>query len=502
MKEEEKMPKNAGESQSKSKMRLKSMRKPLRDVSNAKGAIKSASIYNKISKDGGGKAGGDSLDRLLLVHSDISTLLRQIDELVAEALKLKGNGRRDEIKHFAEALSDMQTSLKPWVSIFQKAVLSQSTVPEKNSAQPVETEALNVLKESTNTAAESPEETKLESLVSPSPLVSWRAGCNTESGRQLFLLTPMPQKKAVSSKFPASLLHEVEKIPLGEAAHLVSLSDAVRNLGNDLNEGISAKPTPKVALDTEVTKAAVDKLVTDCASPEKASSTNYSLFVMTPCMKMSPPKSCILIEPVSAFSRKKFQAVHKSTPFPTRVHSFSDSQDSESSSDQSSGDLKLKYPELYGIRKENTQMKMAAEDSPNWIVSPPKTCAVMDPSNEPSFKNEADHCLPSKTSVVSNQVAHFPTMKTKECQGSHATTSKSKLQDAIRTLDLAEVTPMMKAPMSSMRMGRHPGENTLKKELWMKFEAASSLDFCFNGSLIQDSTKKGFLDILDEVSDA
>ncbi|XP_042054661.1 uncharacterized protein LOC121799377 isoform X2 [Salvia splendens] len=474
MKEEEKMPKNAGESQSKSKMRLKSMRKPLRDVSNAKGAIKSASIYNKISKDGGGKAGGDSLDRLLLVHSDISTLLRQIDELVAEALKLKGNGRRDEIKHFAEALSDMQTSLKPWVSIFQKAVLSQSTVPEKNSAQPVETEALNVLKESTNTAAESPEETKLESLVSPSPLVSWRAGCNTESGRQLFLLTPMPQKKAVSSKFPASLLHEVEKIPLGEAAHLVSLSDAVRNLGNDLNEGISAKPTPKVALDTEVTKAAVDKLVTDCASPEKA----------------------------STFSRKKFQAVHKSTPFPTRVHSFSDSQDSESSSDQSSGDLKLKYPELYGIRKENTQMKMAAEDSPNWIVSPPKTCAVMDPSNEPSFKNEADHCLPSKTSVVSNQVAHFPTMKTKECQGSHATTSKSKLQDAIRTLDLAEVTPMMKAPMSSMRMGRHPGENTLKKELWMKFEAASSLDFCFNGSLIQDSTKKGFLDILDEVSDA
>lgn len=61
---------------------------------------------------------------------------------------------------------------------------------------------------------------------------------------------------------------------------------------------------------------------------------------------------------------------------------------------------------------------------------------------------------------------------------------------------------MMKAPMSSMRMGKHPGENTLKKELWMKFEAVSSLDFRFNGSLVQDSTKKGFLDALDEVSDA
>ncbi|KAG6428946.1 hypothetical protein SASPL_106985 [Salvia splendens] len=492
------MPKNAGESQSKSKMRLQSLRKPLRDVSNAKTANKSASNYNKISKDDGGQAGGDSLDRLLLVHSE---LRRQIDELVAEALKLKGNDRRDEIKQFAETLSDMQTSLKPWFSIFQKAVLSQSIVLENNtSAQPVETKAL-VSKESTNTAAESPEETKFESLVSPSPLVSWRAGCNTESGRQLFLLTPMPQKKAFSSKHHVSSLHEVEKIPLDEAAHLVSLSDAVRNLGNDLNGGLSAKPTPKVALDTEKTKAVVDKPVTDCATPEKASTTKYSLFVMTPCMKMSPPKSCILLESVSAFPRKKIQAVHKSTPFPTRVHSFTDSQDSESSSDQSSGDLKLKYPELYGIRKENTQKKMAAEDSPNWIVSPPKTCAVMDPSNEPSFKNESNHCLPSKTSVVSNQVAHFPTMKTKECQGSHATTSKSKLQDVTRTLDLAEVTPMMKAPMSSMRMGKHPGENTLKKELWMKFEAASSL-VRFNGSLVQDSTKKGFLDILDEVSDA
>lgn len=61
---------------------------------------------------------------------------------------------------------------------------------------------------------------------------------------------------------------------------------------------------------------------------------------------------------------------------------------------------------------------------------------------------------------------------------------------------------MMKEPMSSMRMGKHPGENTLKKELWMKFEAATAHDFCLNGSLLQESTKKGFLDILDEASDA
>lgn len=57
--------------------------------------------------------------------------------------------------------------------------------------------------------------------------------------------------------------------------------------------------------------------------------------------------------------------------------------------------------------------------------------------------------------------------------------------------------------MSSFRLGKHPGENTLKKELWTRFEAASSHGVCFNtSSLLQNSTKKGFLDILDEASDA
>lgn len=279
----------------------------------------------------------------------------------------------------------------------------------------MEREELGVSNETTITAVESPEETKWESLVSPSPLVSWRAGCHTESGRQLFLLTPLPHKKAFSSKYKASL-GTLEKIPSDEVVHPFSLCDSVGNLGNDLHEGASAKPTTKMALDIEVTKVAVDNLQTDCASPEKVSNTNCSLFIMTPCMKMSPPKSCILLEPISAFSKKKSQVVHISTPFPTGVHSFSESQDSESSSDRSSDDgLKLKYPELCGINKENMQKKMVAEDSPNWIVSPPKTCVIMDPS---------DNCLQLKTTAVSDQEGDFPTIKTNECEGA----SKKELQ--------------------------------------------------------------------------
>lgn len=291
----------------------------------------------------------------------------------------------------------------------------------------MESEALSVSKECTNTAIESPEETKWESLVSPSPLVSWRAGCNTENARQLFLLTPLPRNKVFSSKCKASSLHAVAENPLDKVAH----------------EGVSAKPTPRLAFDTAVvTKAAVGNLQTTCASPERVSNTNCSLFVMTPCMKMSPPKSCMLIEPISALSGKKSQLVRKSTPFPTGAHSFTESQDSESSSDQSSDDLKLKYPELYGINKENMQKKVAAEDSPNWIVSPPKTCVLMDPSNDALLKKRHDNCLPLITTTVSNQEHHFP-LKAKEGEGGHATTSKRGELQGIHTSVSLSITQLL-----------------------------------------------------------
>lgn len=63
-------------------------------------------------------------------------------------------------------------------------------------------------------------------------------------------------------------------------------------------------------------------------------------------------------------------------------------------------------------------------------------------------------------------------------------------------------TPMLKEPQSSLiRRGKHPGENTLKKELWTKFEAASTNGIGFNVSLTPETTaEKGFLDRLDEVS--
>lgn len=54
------------------------MGKPLRDVSNFKTAMKSANVAKVVSNDDGEQAGDYSLDRLLLVQSDLSSLLRQV----------------------------------------------------------------------------------------------------------------------------------------------------------------------------------------------------------------------------------------------------------------------------------------------------------------------------------------------------------------------------------------------------------------------------------------
>ena len=65
---------------------------------------------------------------------------------------------------------------------------------------------------------------------------------------------------------------------------------------------------------------------------------------------------------------------------------------------------------------------------------------------------------------------------------------------------IIESTPLWKEPESTLRTGKRPGENTLKKELWTKFEAASTYGFHLNASSLKRTTQKGFLDMLDEAS--
>lgn len=330
------MPKNTAAK--KSKLRSRSTRKPLRDVSNGRISVSSGGL-KKISGEGGGEKGSDSFDRILLVHSDISSLLRQIDELVVQAFQTKSNEGWKEIKEFANMLSDMQTTLKSWVPKFQKALAGQQPArsDEHKPDQPFEQTAVCVPKESNDNSIQSPEPTKWESLLSPSPLISWRAECNIEGGRQLFLLTPLPQPKSFLSKLQPTSVDARRMTTSEETAYRVSLSllTTMPNKGVDLAESESTK------------------------SPANPEPINRSVFVMTPCLKMSPPKSCILLEPVSTFSKKKKQDI----PLAAVVHN-PDSLEPESSSSQSSGNLNVKYPELLGINMNKLGNKVADEESP------------------------------------------------------------------------------------------------------------------------------------------
>lgn len=65
---------------------------------------------------------------------------------------------------------------------------------------------------------------------------------------------------------------------------------------------------------------------------------------------------------------------------------------------------------------------------------------------------------------------------------------------------IVESTPLWKEPESTMRTGKRPGESTLKKELWTRFEAASSFEISYNASALQRTARKGFLDMLEEAS--
>ncbi|KAJ6397735.1 hypothetical protein OIU77_018694 [Salix suchowensis] len=204
---------------------------------------------------------------------------------------------------------------------------------------------------------------------------------------------------------------------------------------------------------------------------------------------MSPPKSCVLLEPMSQSSHKGDNRFRKSTPFPHGIHSHI----SESFGSEGSEDLAFKYPELLGIQRAY-KSRMGIKDleaSPNWSFSPPKTCVVLKPQVEKSLDmNTADHRLKAHAPVLNQQANPTPSKE----YGVEGEPIFSSLKVTI------ERTPLWKESESTIRTGKRPGENTLKKELWTKFEAASTYGFRLNACEFQGTAKKGFLDMLEEAS--
>lgn len=306
--------------------------------------------------------------------------------------------------------------MQPWVPRFQKVLFSHSLEPENHSSQSSVSQIVSTVHE----INESPEQTNLDSLISPSPLVSWRANCTIERGRQLFLLTPLPMSKTLSSKHLDPPKSVFERITLNTTEKLPIFNDICGDLNDDLLEGVATEPTPSKHSDSVATETG-SNLESGLVSPMRFAKGGRSMVVMTPRLKMSPPKSCVLLEPISESSHRGHEGFRKSTPFPVGFKSWCDSQTSESSGSDGSEGLALKYPELLGIQQAYRAgfRKKQIEASPDWCVSPPKSCVLLDLDDE-TLDNAATAChLPLSGRHVLNNQVNSSVFKQNNGQGGH-----------------------------------------------------------------------------------
>ncbi|KAI4355582.1 hypothetical protein L6164_004340 [Bauhinia variegata] len=492
----------------KNEMKAKSGRKPLRDLSNNNGGRYSKSgnlkmVPRKCEEDNSKVEEYDTLDRLLLVHSDLSSLIKQIDELVVQAFKLKTLSKegRKEIESFSNVVSNMHSSLKPWVPRFQRTLSTSSGEPESNCQQPLVTKLVSNEDRDENYIGDNLKENTMDSLVSPSPLVSWRANCAIERGRQMFMLTPLPISKALSCRRQEPSKLELNRLSSTTTAvgtsTLLALSKDMTNDSHDV--AVNFTPIkPATSAVNEEANIQENGSISSSLSPQR----DISMLVMTPCLKMSPPKSCVLLEPISEISHIGHDKVRKSTPFPVAIqYNDSETSESESSGGEASQGLALKYPELLGIHhisKTGIENKKV-EASPDWFMSPPKTCVLLEPSNEKELEKAdiisddtiPDDVLNQPISMVKNDISKDNNQTTKSCVQGYCGSSVAHM----------ECTPLWNEPESSFRTGKRPGENTLKKELWTKFEAATSGGIRFNHLTASKSNQKGFLALLDEADE-
>ncbi|KAA8516702.1 hypothetical protein F0562_016792 [Nyssa sinensis] len=160
---------------------------------------------------------------------------------------------------------------------------------ENQLEQPLADKTIPALNGSTSNVVDSLDQNNLESLVSPSPLVSWHVG--------------------------------------GVTSHLTIFGDMRDDL---LKDGL-IKPTPSKPPDSVITtmESTVEH---GFVSPPKVSKMECSVLVMTTCQ------------------HKNNRGVCKSTPLPVAIENFSGSQNSDSSSSQVSEHLALKYPEPFGLK--------------------------------------------------------------------------------------------------------------------------------------------------------
>jgi len=356
-------------------------------------------------------------------------------------------------------------------------------------------------------------ETELDLIVSPSPLVSWRAGsCTLETGKQLFLLTPLPKAKVLSSKCSVGPSKSIVRILHDKNQHGTLELPSTLTLSKSACDGLFEKlgtrvPRGNVAK-TCTTREKNSKSESTFVSPWKYKNNKDPVFLLTPCLKTSTPKSSAVRYPASdnilepqgyvtkpctageRNSMSKSISVsplkcksNKDRAFPltpllktsslksSALHgliseniSEPPTQDNDSKgSDNLNSDnilegLTSRYQELLGLQPSNnfTNRRKEINQTLDWFLSPPKTCVLMEPTED----------KPERTPVHNGM--------------------------------LLLATPLWKGVESTVHKGKRAGESTLKKELWTRFEEVSRDGLHFDSSVFQKTGRKGFLDMLEE----
>ncbi|KAG2626195.1 uncharacterized protein LOC120698024 isoform X2 [Panicum virgatum] len=460
-------------------------RRPLRVVSVNKARPAPQSLLRKPPPPAPAAADADAaLDRLLRARSDLAGIVSQIDRLISDALRYQTVSQRgkQEIQSFNGFLSETNYSLKQWSSRLKKALETGPENTENVSKHNPGTCSDSVAKRdgklicsSSNLPDTDPVAspcsnfTEADMTVSPSPLVSWRTGaCMVDSGKQLFLLTPLPKTKACSSRCPTTktqmkIASSMDQLDLPSLpVWKLTISDDDRP-----DQGVKVKEartgtimTPHVSTEN---KCSLEDML---CSPRTFSIQKSMGALPRSCLKTTLSSKHQLFSPIPEGSRK--EDIDSNGP--------SQGDKRSESSDEVSKDLASRY-DIYGLQQstKSTYRRREDEDALQWYLSPLKTCVLMDPQDAKPLPTPARSNTKGIYNVPDDKPIQTPAVHSKALLGTH--------WKDLESTNLKE---------------RQAGETTLKKELWTRFEAASTNELHLDKSLFQKMDGKRFLDMLEE----
>uniref|UniRef100_A0ACD5U1C7 Uncharacterized protein n=1 Tax=Avena sativa TaxID=4498 RepID=A0ACD5U1C7_AVESA len=344
-----------------------------------------------------------------------------------------------------------------------------------------------------------------------------------ESGKQLFLLTPLPKTKAGSSRCPRSSKTQLKTTASMDELNLPNLPVWKLTISDDnrpdLEQSVKAKEARAGATTPHLIEAKKGSSEDSLSPPFSFSIQRSRRALPSPCLTTALRGRQHVFSPISEGSSK--DAILSAGP------TESDNKPSAASDDMLSDekDLASRYPDMYGFNLPtgDIRRRKEADEALDWFLSPLKTCVLMDPSptdDKPipvpakddksliitpwkgleSNKLKGRHELSDNNNPIQTPVMHSRALLRKGMESINLKGRQDLADDKpIHTPALHSKalfgTPWKGVESTNLK-GRHAGETTLKKELWTRFEAASTNHLHFDNSVFQ----KRFVDMLEEES--